>query len=428
MAPSREQGSEVSVWPLLYLRANWAGPMIDCFDLGVKLIRADSETLARMKDIVGPNARFPGHYVFDSDVQWLLAIPVAQEVQYANSAKLGISTREEVARALVDTFLLSLRLVRQTAAVCPVWFGAKVDQNGLHTPLDSDRTKDYEDPWLDWDPGREFGGETLEEGELEATETFEEGDLGSIADLWDRLVHSFSLKGFLTQAHTEMFWQEIDRRATGEADDWFRARSPAISADPGLAEPMVSVLRQDQVWQQRHSEAFRNTLRARLDEIFLRATRIGRALGLFNEAFGSHPVGAFLLMCFALETLFTVEKPSNRRGITCKLKRRAAELLRPGGQAGKPKEVKDKVGRILKERGDLVHGSKRMDCVPEKTQREAVDLTRLSLRTVLSRPELLKLYCDPSTSATPGKKEDVGGLREFFRKLDGGAGCSGEGK
>jgi len=78
MARPCEQDSEVSVWPLLYLCANWAGPVIDCFDLGVKLIRAHSETLARIKDIVGPNARFPGHYVFDSDVQWLLAIPLRQ--------------------------------------------------------------------------------------------------------------------------------------------------------------------------------------------------------------------------------------------------------------------------------------------------------------------------------------------------------------
>jgi hypothetical protein len=109
---------------------------------------------------------------------------------------------------------------------------------------------------------------------------------------------------------------------------------------------------------------------------------------------------------------------------------RAAKLLVPGGQAGEYEEqdVQDKVGRILKERGDLVHGSKRIDCVPQERQRDALELTRSSLQTVLSRPELLKLYCDPSTSATPGKKEDVRGLREFFRKLDGDAARSGEGK
>lgn len=389
-----------SVWPLIYFDPQWSGSVYDCFGLGVKLVRADSDALNAMKKLVG-NARFPGGYVFDSDVNWLLAIPVGEEFEYADSLQTGVSTREEVARALASTFLLCLRLVRPTPAICPVWFDAEVDADGgrlLHGPNGS---MDYEDPSLDWDQADTMEGD-------ENPEAFREGDLVVLVEVWDRLATSFSLTDLLAKGQSEAFWQAIDRKATHDVRGPLRDRFAQITDDPQQAERLMVTFgnENDPCYQEKHAAAFRTGLRAHMDETFLRATRIGRALSLFDSGFDSGPIGSFLLMCFALETLFTVEKRSNRRGITKKLTKRASKMVLRKGQD--PQEEEERAKRVFKERGDIVHGSKGIDSVPAEIQRDAVDMARSSLRKILSCPKLLELYCG----------EDMGKLRDFFRNLD----------
>lgn len=85
--------------------------------------------------------------------------------------------------------------------------------------------------------------------------------------------------------------------------------------------------------------------------------------------------------------------------------------------------LKCKVGCVLEERGEVVHGSKSIESVPEGVQRDAIDFARRCLRAILSRPRLLAMYCDPSTGATKARREDVGRLREFFKGLEAGTDC-----
>jgi hypothetical protein len=385
-----------SVWPLIYFDPQWSGSAYDCFGLGVKLVRAGSDALDAMKRSVGPNARFPGHYVFDSDVHWLLAIPVGKEFEYVESSRIEVSTREEVACALASTFVLCLRLLRQTPAVCPVWFDAEVDGDEVR---DISGSMDYEDPSLDWDRPDVMVGD-------EAPEAFQESDLVVLAEVWDRLVTCFSLADLLAKGQSEAFWQAIDGKATRDVQGPLRAQLAQITDDPQRAEQVVRVF--EPYNQKEHAAAFRAGLRAHMDETFLRATRIGRALNLFNSGFDSGPIGTFLLMCFALETLFTVEKRSKRWGITEKLIKRASRMALRNGQDAEEEEKR--VKRVFKERGDIVHGSKGIDSVPAESRRDAVDIARSSLRKILSVPEIMELY----------GREDMGKLRDFFRKLDAG--------
>lgn len=381
--------------------------MYDCFDLGVKLVKADSDALNAMKDIVGSNARFPGYSVFGvpdvsgSDVHWLLAIPVGKKFEYADSLQIGVSTREELAGALASTFLLCLRLVRPTAAICPVWFDAEVDADGVRLFRDQNTTMDYEDPSLDWDPADTMEGD-------KKMEAFREDDLVLLVEAWDCLAICFSLADLLAQGQSEVFWQAIDSKATHDVQGSLRARFAEITDDPQQTERLMATFGSDPCYQEKHAAAFRTGLRVHMDETFLRATRIGRALSLFNSGFDSGSIGSFLLMCFALETLFTVEKRSNRRGMTKKLIERASKMVLRNGQ--EPQEEEKRVKRVFKERGDIVHGSKGIDSVPVEIQRAAVDITRSSLRKILSSPELLGLY----------RGEDMGRLRKFFHNLDAG--------
>ena len=303
-----------SVWPLLYLDAQWSGSLYDCFRLGVKLVRADSDALIAMKDMVGPNARFPGYFVFgkpdmsDSDVHWLLAIPVGKKFEYADSLQIGVSTREEVAGALASTFLLCLRLVRPTAAICPVWFDAQVDADGVRLLRDQNTSMDYGDPSLDWDPADTMAGD-------EKTDVLREEDLVVLAELWDHMVACFSLADLVAKGQSEAFWQAIDSKATHDVLGPLRAHFASMTGDPQQTERLMTTFGSNQTYQDKHAAAFRTRLWAHMDETFLRTTRIGRALSLFNSGFDSGAFGGFLLMCFALEALFTVEKPSNRREI-----------------------------------------------------------------------------------------------------------------
>jgi hypothetical protein len=113
-------------------------------------------------------------------------------------------------------------------------------------------------------------------------------------------------------------------------------------------------------------------------------------------------------MCFALESLFTIEKSNNRRGITKKLIKRASRMVLRKRQDAEEEEKR--VKRVFKERGDIVHGSKGIDGVSEDIQMDAVDIARLSFRKILSDPEIMELY----------RREDMGKLTDFFRKLDAG--------
>jgi hypothetical protein len=308
-----QEAQQWSLWPLLYLDARWSGPAYDCFDLGVKLVRADRAAIETMKKLVGPNTGFASN-VSDEDMEWLLALPIGEEFQYASSASIGVSTRAEVARALANTFLLSLRLVRDTPSVCPVWFRGEIDAAGSHVRLDTNRSMDYEDPSLDWDRASVIG-----------EEPFEESDLAAVVEVWDRLTDCLSLGDFLSRARQKLFWQEIDKEATHQTHDKKRTEWASLGFDSESQEKLLSVF--DAELQGRHAEAFRTAFRARMDQAFLRATRIGRALGLFNTGFDSDAMGSFLVMCFAIETLFAVEKRNNRKKITEKLKRNASNLL-----------------------------------------------------------------------------------------------------
>ncbi|MGB2824213.1 MAG: hypothetical protein WBF17_24785, partial [Phycisphaerae bacterium] len=189
--------------------------------------------------------------------------------------------------------------------------------------------------------------------------------------------------------------------------------SPALSADPGLAERVLPVFRQDQVWQERHSEAFRKTLKARLDDRFLRATRIGRALSLFDEGLHLSPLHAFLSMCLAIETLFTFD----RGELTHKLATRLAKVTAEAGDADETRKLYRRAKNVYRERGNVVHGGKGIDAVSKEVQKDACELARRSIRAILECPGLLDLYADPAKSRTPPKNK-VRQLREFFEDVD----------
>jgi hypothetical protein len=250
--------------------------------------------------------------------------------------------------------------------------------------------RDYEDPTLDWE--RPATPWKSDDPELR----FQLGDLAAIAEVWKRLVDCLALDRFLSHVRSEAFWQQLDREATIEVARAF----PLLARDRALWAQREAFLGPD-YYQGKHSEAFRRCFADTIEKAWLRQTRIGRALALFNDGFASDPMGAFLLMCFALEALCSVEKRENRRGgITGKLKERIPRLIALGPPGTASEDLAVRVKKVFEERGDIAHGAKRIDSVPLDIRRDAVALACSALRGVLSAPKLLlPLYRDSAREA-----------------------------
>src|SRR5260370_25138794 len=102
-SPRPGRRNTVSVWPLIYLRADWLLPAYTHFELGIQLTKAEPATLRVLNSIVdSSNARFPGGYVFQNDVRWLLVVDLPDAIEHIPAVEIGMSFRRSVEQSIVS--------------------------------------------------------------------------------------------------------------------------------------------------------------------------------------------------------------------------------------------------------------------------------------------------------------------------------------
>jgi hypothetical protein len=160
---------KVAIWPILCLEADWPSNRYD-FDLGVHLIRAEREVLDAISESgLHQNPRAITDLCLET--KWLIALPTPKPTEHVSLNQIGISFEEELESAIVNAFLTSLRLTRQTSATCPIRFEANLVGDSVQPDSVEIDENDCYYMVTDYPP-------------IHLPESFEVGDLQLPADLW----------------------------------------------------------------------------------------------------------------------------------------------------------------------------------------------------------------------------------------------------
>jgi len=188
-----------NIWPILYFEADWPAKSYK-FDFDIHLIKANNDILAILKK---PESFDHGEAIhnFSGYTEWFLALPSPKPTEHVSSNKIGISFEDQLQQAIVDSFLLCLKLIRQTAAICPLevrnveFEGSSVDPDSFENALD-----DY------------FGINT-DKPPVFKPESFHLGDLQFLTDLWSAIIKLRNLDRWSTWIYDEVFWADCDKQA-----------------------------------------------------------------------------------------------------------------------------------------------------------------------------------------------------------------------
>ncbi len=405
-----------TIWPILYFKTDWPERTYN-FDLGVQLIKADKDTL---KAICGldtytytTNTSGSDDLLWNTD--WFLAMRLPEPTEHVCVRELGMSFRGNVQEAIVGSFLMCLRLVRRTAAICPVGLEARIRGDCI------DNDSIGED---------DFYGINFDSPPVYLPETFKVGDLQLLTDLWSVIVKLRKLDYWKDEAFEEQFFVSLDSKATENAEKELRELLLSIfpKEDQKIFKKKISSIikqaktrgRKEGLWQEVWTDCFREAFARKEEDTFSDRTRIGRALRLYNDGLRLPKLHAFLSMCLVLETLFTIGKGE----ITHKFAVRLAKILGSDKNIEKRKEIHKRAKDVYKERGNVVHGEKLIETINPKVLDDAFILARHSLQCILLSAELLPLYSHPGTTDRELKKdkkmqsEAKEALRNYFLHLD----------
>jgi len=383
-AENSPSGNDWSIYPIFHLDAKWTNAT-DYLELGIRLLKADRASLKMLAEVVGGGAApliFPDS--FDpacGDVCWILAVRVPEPVQRVSAAEIGLSFKDRVETAIAQSFLTSLKLVRSTAAICPVSCSGVVRESRISELRDvnCDILTTVESPRCDW------------------PESFEDEDWRRIKEVWSGLVKVRRLDHWMTAPFQSEFSSRLDILAVK------RVLAPFKTLKIDSRDKVEAIIGEDG-WNHRYREAFRAEFQEEEDLTFNASSRIGRAIGVFEEGVHLPQLHAFLSVCLVLETLLTTDSQEVTHKLATRLAKIVGDEAGPEVKRGLYKKAKD----VYRERSHVVHGEKSVAQVDEQVRRNAFALTRSLLQKILRSEKYLRLF----TVAPKGE------LDEFFTGLD----------
>lgn len=229
-----------------------------------------------------------------------------------------------------------------------------------------------------------------------------------------------SLSNWRTDSFLDDLFRKLHKETNERIEKDIRERAPDDFPEAEKVE-FIHVMQTMDGGRSIRRYIFDELLAEEKERAFLTRTRIGRALELFDTGLPLSPLHAFLSMCLVLETLFTL----GHAEVTHKLAVRLARIVADEGNAKEKKDYYKRTKKLCNERGQVVHGSKSIDEVPEEIRKDAFALARLSLQTILCRGVLLDIYAHPSTADKKekdkrgdAKKQRVKRLEDFFGDVD----------
>lgn len=408
-----------TIWPMLYFKADWPSKCYN-FDLGIQLIRAEKPILDEITEF-GTNcwsANESGRLNFLFNTNWFLAMHHPQVHEHISVNEIGMSFVDSLQMAIIESFLMTLQLVRSTAAICPFKFPTEIREDSI---VDVDTTDD-------------FCGINSDKPPVYSPETFEIGDLQLLMFLWSALIKLRKLDYWKDLINKEEFFAACDKEA---GEDSVKKIVDAIMSSPAYLEFSEEERRHhikqwtasfreaigkgDQLPNELYKDSFEKVFLQKQEEAFSNRTRIGRALNLFCEGLHLPLLHSFLSMCLVLETLYTIGEGE----ILHKLAVRTAKIVGKDQNLEQRKDIYRRTKKVYSARSDIVHGEKLIDVIDSEVLKDAFSLARRSLQSVLLSDELLKLYSNPGTSDRPlkgkrKKKKDTAykAMRDFFLDLD----------
>ena len=359
------QARECAIMPLVDFKADWEGDSYD-FDPAVTLLRLQPGVCGNLRTCLeGP---YDAGDSFWDDLTWLLVIRFYFTSKQAIEDLDGGPPEQRdvphvVLRDFADSFLTTLNLIRLHRACAPIILKGEVSLEGsvpdvcnfqVTTPFTEEYDhlylRDYGGPLPGYEPRPYYGEADSDE--------FQDPDWKVLPALWQAVARV----------------RELPSRAEESCQEDFT---------------LLYSLR---------SEESRNK------------TRLGRALGLFEDGVHARPLHAFITMVFVLETLYG----DDGEGVTHKLRTRISRLLGQGRSFEERKNLYERAKKVYDRRCDVAHGRELIQ-VKDCHFKNAFDLAARSLRCILCCDKLLGLFAAEESHKKKGEVE------EFFRILDVGS-------
>ena len=383
--------------------------------MGVQLIKADKTTLDRITECSIDNNCWLSNIAGADDMlrntDWFLAMHHPELTEHIPVNEIGLSFVGCFQEAIRKSFLMTLQLVRSTAAICPFEFPAEICEDSISSD--------------DVDTSSDFYGVNSEKPPVYAPEIFKIGDLQLLTDLWSSLTKLRKLDSWKRWINTEEFFAACDKKAGEETT---RKILDFIMSHPSYLElseedrkqhkekwksSIKDVEDKGEWWQEHYKESFQKIFWEKQVEVFSNRTRIGRALNLFFEGLRLPLQHSFLSMCLVLETIFTVEKTE----ITYQFATRLANIT--GKTFEQRKDIFERARKVYGERSNIVHGRKSIETVEQDALKDGFHFARHSLQRILLDSKLLELYSDPITiDRTKISDKTIEAIRDYFRDLD----------
>lgn len=389
-----ENRKHVKIWPILYFHADWPVESHK-FEFDVCLVKANKKIHEVVGDVTSEawSSNNKAMCDFHGNTEWFLSLPVPKATEHVSYKEIGMSFESRLQESIVDHFLMSLRLIYQTQAICPLTIdaeivGESIDPDSLKKALDK---ADYFG--INTDPPPVF-----------MPASFQLEDLQLLTDIWSSIIRRRKLDYWTDRVYKEEFFAKLDKKAVEDAEhdllEFFLSPLP-IDDRKIFKNKISSMIKQaksngknEGLWHEFYSECFHKAFEAEEEETFSNRTRIGRALNLFYEGLLLPKLHAFLSMNLVLETLFTIGKGET----THKLATRLAKIVGYNQSIEERKELYQKAKTVYDERSDVVHGEKLIDIVNIETIKDTFTLARSSLQRILLSDELWGLYSHSGTT------------------------------
>ena len=394
------------IWPILYFEADRPSKSYN-FDLGIQLIKADKNTLEEITSIESDNDCWLSNIAGANDMLdntgWFLAMHRPELNEHISVNEIGMSFVDRLQEAIKGSFLMTLQLVRSTAAICPFKFPAEIREDSISSD--------------DVDTSSDFYGINSEKPPVYSPEIFKIGDLQLITDLWSALIKLRKLDSWKKLINTEEFFAACDKKAGEDATNKiigiFMSNPAYLEFSEEDRELWTSSISEMEWWKEYYKESFQKVFLEKQEEEFSNRTRIGRALNLFFEGFHLPLQHSFLSMCLVLETIFTVEEAE----ITYQFATRLANIT--GKTFEQRKDIFERARKVYRERSNIVHGRKSIKTVEPNILKDAFFFARQSLQHILFDDTRMKLCSDPITSdKTKDPDKAIKAIKEYFRDLD----------
>jgi hypothetical protein len=403
------------VWPILYFEADWPSKSYN-FDLGIQLIKADKNTLEEITKYDIDNncwlSNIAGADHMRDNTGWFLAMHRPELNEHISANEIGMSFVDSLQEAIKESFLMTLQLVRSTAAICPFEFPAEIREDSISSD--------------DVDTSSDFYGINSDKPPVYSPEIFKIGDLQLITDLWSALIKLRKLDDWASRISKEEFFADLDKKAGEGAVKKFVDTIMSVPAflefteeerkqhkDKLTALAKDAINKGEEFLKEFYKDSFQKIFLEKQEEIFSNRTRIGRALNLFFEGLHLPLQHSFLSMCLVLETIFTVEEAE----ITYQFATRLANIT--GKTFEQRKDIFERARKVYRERSNIVHGRKLIQTVDPNILKDAFLFARQSLQHILFDDTRMKLYSDPITSdKTKDCVKAIKAIKEYFRDLD----------